>query len=192
MATKTSDLLTAAAPATVAVVRGISDDQLDLPTPCREYAVHALLDHLFQVVVNFQELAAKRAVDWSVQPDSRTDGWRDRFAAETDRVIRAWSEPSALVGVSPGMGLPQQVVGGMVLLDLTVHGWDLARATGQPFRADPTVVADLLDLAAMLGPTARQQGVFGAVVDLPTDSVDPFDRLLGATGRDPAWTPDQR
>ncbi|OZV80210.1 TIGR03086 family protein [Micromonospora echinospora] len=186
MATKTSDLLTAAAPETVAVVRGISDDQLDRPTPCQEYAVRDLLGHLFQVVVNFQGLAARRPVDWSEQPDFLTGDWRDRFAVETGRVIGAWSEPSALKGVSPGMGMPQEVVGGMLLLDLTVHGWDLARSTGQPYRADPAVVAELLDLAARLAPTARERGVFGAVVE-PADTGDDLDRLLCLTGRDPAW-----
>ncbi|MEU4565836.1 TIGR03086 family metal-binding protein [Micromonospora sp. NPDC023956] len=188
MATKTSDLLTAAAPETVAVVRGISDAHLDLPTPCREYAVRDLLGHLFQVVVNFQGLAARRPVDWSAQPDLLTGDWRDRFAVETERVIRAWSEPSALEGVSPGMGLPQEVVGGMLLLDLTVHGWDLARSTGQPYRGDPAVVAELLDLVARLAPTARERGVFGPAVE-PGDPGDDLSRLLGLTGRDPARSP---
>lgn len=188
MATTTPDLLTAAAPQTVAVVRGISDDQLDLPTPCREYAVRDLLGHLFQVVVNFQGLAARRAVDWSEQPDLLTVDWRDRFGVETERVIAAWSEPSALEGVSPGMGMPQEVVGGMLLLDLTVHGWDLARSTGQPYRTDPAVVAELLDLVARLGPMARERGVFGAAVE-PADGGDDLARLLGLTGRDPAWAP---
>jgi uncharacterized protein (TIGR03086 family) len=188
MATKTSELLTAAAPEAVAAVQKISDDQLDLPTPCQEYTVRDLLNHLFQVVVNFQELAARRTVDWSAQPDFVTDGWRDRFADETGRVVRAWSDPSALEGVSAGMGMPQEVVGGMVLLDLTVHGWDLARATGQPYQVDPAVVAELLGLAARLAPTARERGVFGAAVE-PADTGDDFARLLCLTGRDPAWSP---
>lgn len=187
MATKTSDLLTAAAPGTVAVVRGISDDQLDLPTPCREYAVRDLLNHLFQVAVNFQELAAKRTVDWSEKPDFLTDGWRDRFAVELERTIRAWSEPSALEGVSPGMGMPQPVVGGMVLLDVVVHGWDLARSTGQSYRPEPAVVAELLDLATLLAPQARQMGVFGEQVEPVPDAGDPFGRLLALTGRTPTW-----
>ncbi|MER7330731.1 MULTISPECIES: TIGR03086 family metal-binding protein [unclassified Micromonospora] len=188
MATQTSDLLAVAAPPTVAVVRGIADDQLDLPTPCREYAVRDLLNHLFEVVVNFQSLAAKRPVEWADKPDHLTDGWRDRFEAETRRLVDAWSDPSTLEGVSPGMGLPQATVGGMVLLDLTVHGWDLAVATGQPYRPAPETTAALHELVGQLGPQARKMGVFAEPVPGAADLPE-FDRLLCHTGRDPGWPP---
>ncbi|PZF88447.1 TIGR03086 family metal-binding protein [Micromonospora deserti] len=187
MATHTSQLLAAAAPRTAAVVRGIADDQLDLPTPCRDYAVRDLLNHLFQVVVNFQGLAAKRPVEWAEKPDHLTDGWRDQFEVESRRLIDAWSDPASLQGVSPGMGLPQETVGGMVLLDLTVHGWDLAVATDQPYRAAPEAMAALHALVEQLGPQARRMGVFAEPVPLAADLPD-LDRLLAGTGRDPVWT----
>ncbi|HEX7746620.1 MAG TPA: TIGR03086 family metal-binding protein [Micromonosporaceae bacterium] len=188
MATETSDLLTRAAPRAVAVIRGIADDQLDLPTPCRDYTVRDLANHLFQVVVNFPALAAKEPVEWADKPDFLADGWRDRFEAECGGLIDAWSEPSAEEGVSSGMGLPQTTVGTMALLDLTVHAWDLARATGQPFAAEPTVVGVLHGLVEQMGPRARAMGVFGAAVPAGPDATE-FDRLLCAAGRDPKWTP---
>jgi len=189
MTTKTSELLAVAAPRTVAVVRGISDDQLDLPTPCPEYTVRGLLNHLFDVVVNFQELARRGEVDWSGKTDHVTEGWRDRFAAETVRLIEAWSDPAALAGVSPGMGLPQETVGDMALADLTVHGWDLARATGQPgVPAEPAVLAALHGFMDRMGETGQRMGAFGEPVPIAPDAAE-LDRLLGRTGRDPAWTP---
>ncbi|MEV4654849.1 TIGR03086 family metal-binding protein [Micromonospora sp. NPDC049301] len=188
MATQTSDLLAAAAPRTVDVVRGIADDQLDLPTPCRDYVVRDLLNHLFEVVVNFQELAVKRPVEWSAKPDHLADGWRDRFAVETDRLVAAWSDPSTLEGVSPGMGMPQEVIGGMALLDLTVHGWDLAVATDQAYQPAPEVVADLHGLVERLAPTARKMGVFADPVPSPdTPDLPNLDHLLAQTGRTPTW-----
>ncbi|MET8083829.1 TIGR03086 family metal-binding protein [Micromonospora sp. NPDC005237] len=192
MATQTSDLLAAAAPRTVDVVRGIADDQLDLPTPCRDYVVRDLLNHLFEVVVNFQELAEKRPVEWAEKPDHLDDGWRDRFAVETDRLIAAWSDPSTLEGVSPGMGLPQTVVGGMALLDLIVHGWDLAVATGQPYQPAPEAVTELHALVEQLGPTARKMGVFADPTPTPPTSTPAvttpdLDHLLTQTGRTPTW-----
>ncbi|MFF0371399.1 TIGR03086 family metal-binding protein [Micromonospora sp. NPDC005087] len=188
MATHTSDLLAAAAPRTVDVVRGIADDQLDLPTPCRDYLVRDLLNHLFEVVVNFQELAVKRPVEWSEKPDHLADGWRDRFETETGRLIAAWSDPSTLEGLSPGMGMPQTVVGGMALLDLTVHGWDLAVATGQAYEPAPEAVAELHGLVEQLGPTARKMGVFADPTPTPTTQ-DPknLHHLLAHTGRTPTW-----
>ncbi|MEU8161407.1 TIGR03086 family metal-binding protein [Micromonospora parva] len=190
MSTQTSDLLAAAAPATIGVVRGISDDQLDLPTPCQDYLVRDLLNHLFQVVINFQDLAEKRQVEWAEKPDHLADGWRDRFEVETGRLIAAWSKPSTLEGVSPGMGMPQSVVGGMALLDLIVHGWDLAVATGQPYHPAPEAVAELHALVEQLGPTARKMGVFADPVPPATPTETPTSdlaHLLTQTGRTPAW-----
>ncbi|MEU7587209.1 TIGR03086 family metal-binding protein [Micromonospora sp. NPDC049230] len=191
MTTQTSDLLAAAAPRTVDVVRGITDDQLDLATPCRDYVVRDLLNHLFEVVVNFQDLAQKRQVEWAEKPDHLADGWRDRFKTETDRLIAAWSDPSTLEGVSPGMGMPQTVIGGMALLDLTVHGWDLAVATGQPYQPAPEAVAELHGLVEQLGPTARKMGVFADPVPTTAPPTSPPDlaHLLTQTGRTPTWPP---
>ncbi|MBQ1029887.1 TIGR03086 family protein [Micromonospora sp. C97] len=190
MSTQTSDLLAAAAPGTIGVVRGISDDQLGLPTPCQDYLVRDLLNHLFQVVINFQDLAEKRQVEWAEKPDHLADGWRDRFEVETGRLIAAWSEPSTLEGVSPGMGMPQSVVGGMALLDLIVHGWDLAVATGQPYHPAPEAVAELHALVEQLGPTARKMGVFADPVPPTTPTETPTSdlaHLLTQTGRTPTW-----
>ncbi|MEU3452572.1 TIGR03086 family metal-binding protein [Micromonospora sp. NPDC006766] len=189
MTTKTSELLAVAAPRTVAVVQRISDDQLDLPTPCSDYSVRDLLNHVFDVVVNFQALAQRQEVDWSAKTDHLTEGWRDRFAAETVRLVEAWSDPAALEGVSPGMGLPQETVGDMALIDLAVHGWDLARATGQPVvEADPAVLAAGHAFMDRMGDTGQRMGAFGEPVPTTSDVAD-LDRLLARTGRDPAWTP---
>ncbi|SCG60089.1 TIGR03086 family metal-binding protein [Micromonospora humi] len=187
MSTKTSELLAVAAPGTAAVVRGVADDQLDRPTPCPEYPVRDLLNHLFEVAVNFQAMARREEVDWSGGVDHLTDGWRDRFATETQRLVEAWSDPDALEGDSPGMGLPQETVGLMALIDLTVHGWDLARATGQALVVEPSVVAAGHEFMDRMGDTGQRMGAFGAPVATDADPTS-LDALLGRTGRDPAWT----
>ncbi|MFU8850997.1 TIGR03086 family metal-binding protein [Micromonospora sp. SL1-18] len=188
MTTKTSELLAAAEPRTIAVVQGISDDQLDLPTPCCDYSVRDLLNHLFDVVVNFQALARQQEVDWSAKTDHLTEGWRERFAAETVRLVEAWSDPAALEGVSSGMGLPQETLGDMALIDLTVHGWDLARATGQRVEVEPTVLAAGHGFMDRMGDTGQRMGAFGEPVPTASEATE-LDRLLGRTGRNPAWTP---
>jgi uncharacterized protein (TIGR03086 family) len=186
--TKISDLLAAAAAPTTAVVGGIADDQLDLPTPCAEFTVRDLLNHLFHVVVNFQALAARKPADWAGTPDYLGADLGERFAGEVSGLIAAWSDPEALEGVSPGMGLPQTTVGQMVLLDLTVHGWDLARATGRPYTPDPGVVTELHELLAVMGPNARQAGLLAEPVPVPPGS-DDWVTLLALTGRDPSGEP---
>ncbi|MBA4864491.1 TIGR03086 family protein [Streptomyces sp. PSKA54] len=186
------ELLGVAAERAVPVVRAIPDDQLTAPTPCADYDVRELVDHLFHVVVQFQALAAKKPADFSSTPDHVGAGpdWRERFAEETERLVAAWSATGAEEGTTGAMGLPARTVGCMVLLDLTVHAWDLARATGQEYRADPAatgVLHALGEAVAELAPTARKMGVFADPVPVPEEASD-FERLLGDTGRDPSWS----
>ncbi|WP_127501477.1 TIGR03086 family metal-binding protein [Actinoplanes solisilvae] len=182
MTTEISTLLAAAAERTVPVVRGIRDEQLGDPTPCTEFQVRDLLNHLSQVVVNFQLLATREQPEFGNAPDVVADGWRDRFADETERLVTAWSDPAVLEGESPRMGLPQALVGNLVLVDLMVHGWDLARATGQPYRPDDSAVKAVLPFVERMAPMGRSRGVFGAEVATPADA-DDFDRLLAICGR---------
>ncbi|MFI9641215.1 TIGR03086 family metal-binding protein [Micromonospora sp. NPDC051925] len=187
MATKTSELLAVAAPRTVALVRAIGDDQLDLPTPCAEYTVRGLLNHVYDVTVNFQRLAAGQETDWSVKTDHLAEpGWRDRFAAETERLVTAWDDPASEEGVAPGMGLPRSTLGLMGVVDLVVHGWDLARVTGHPYEPAPETIAALHGFMDEMGPMGRQMGAFGPEVPVGVDATE-LDRLLGRTGRDPSW-----
>ncbi|WFE95842.1 TIGR03086 family metal-binding protein [Micromonospora sp. WMMD987] len=188
MPTKTSELLAAAVPPTVALVQGTGDDQLDLPTPCADYTVRGLVNHVYDVAVNFQRLAARQEADWSAKTDHVAEpGWRDRFAAEVAQLVVAWDDPASEEGVVPGMGLSRSTLGLMGVVDLVVHGWDLARATGQPYEPAPESVAAVRDFMAEMGPMGRQMGAFGPEVPIDADRSE-LDRLLGSTGRDPAWT----
>jgi uncharacterized protein (TIGR03086 family) len=182
MTTELSTLLAAAADRTLPVIRGVRDDQLDEPTPCAEFRVRDLLNHLHQVIVNFQVLATGDKADFSSTPDALTGDWRKSFADETAKLVTAWSDPSALEGLSAGMGLPQAVVGNLALVDLTVHGWDLAHATGQPYEADPATVTALAPIIDQMAPQGRKMGVFGDEVPAPEGAGD-FERMLAVSGR---------
>ncbi|WMX46512.1 TIGR03086 family metal-binding protein [Streptomyces roseicoloratus] len=179
-------LLRSAAALAVPVVRDTADEELGAPTPCAEYDVRGLLNHLFRVVENFRLLAAKQPSDFSGADPDRLAGpeWRKRFEEETGLLVDAWSAPGAEEGTTGAMDLPARTVGAMVLLDLTVHVWDLARATGRAYEPDPAVVTALTGEVAGMAPTARAMGVFGAEVELP-EGASAFERLLAVTGRDP-------
>jgi uncharacterized protein (TIGR03086 family) len=181
------DLLDMARKRAVPVLRGIPDAALSAPTPCAEYDVKALVNHLFQVIVQFQRLAVKEASDFGQTPDRITGSpeWRERLVDEADRLVAAWSTPGAEEGTTGAMNMPARLVGSMALLDLTVHVWDLARATGQDYPgADEAVVAQLSGAVDELAPTARTMGVFGEPVP-EAEGASPFERLLARTGRDP-------
>jgi uncharacterized protein (TIGR03086 family) len=87
--------------------------------------------------------------------------------------------------------LPAEQMGVVALDELVIHGWDLARGTGQSFHCDPTSTAAVLAFtreSAQPEHAAMRDGLFGPVVDV-TDDAPPLDRALGFAGRDPAWTP---
>ncbi|MEU4429019.1 TIGR03086 family metal-binding protein [Actinoplanes sp. NPDC024001] len=188
MSTEISELLDATAPAVTGVVAAVRDDQLDQRTPCTDYRVRDLIDHLLQVAQNFQALAHRKEVDWSPGPPRVTGDWRAAFAEDLRGLSTAWADPSTLDGVSPGLGLPQRVVGLMVVADLVVHAWDLAVATGQDYRPEPRLLTATGEFLDVMGDTGRKMGAFGPEVTAPDDS-DEFGRLLARTGRDPHWTP---
>ncbi|WP_331770187.1 TIGR03086 family metal-binding protein (plasmid) [Embleya sp. NBC_00888] len=183
-----SELLRHASREAVAVIGAITDEELRLPTPCADYQVRDLLNHLYHVVVNFQALAARESADFSTTPDFLVGEWRAGFEAETTRLVAAWAAPGAEEGMSGGMGLPARIVGCMALLDLTVHAWDLARATGREYTPPPRVIPALRELVDTMAVTAREMKVFAEPV--PTaENASPFDDLLSRTGRDPHWNP---
>ena len=83
-------------------------------------------------------------------------------------------------------------IGGLVALDeVVVHGWDLARATGQPFSAEDVTLQAVHDLVVQFsGPDTEEQraGAFGPEIAVPADA-PLLDRVLGMVGRQPDWRP---
>jgi uncharacterized protein (TIGR03086 family) len=178
------DMMTQAAERTAALTAKARENQLELPTPCSEFNVKALISHLEWVADLFTSLAAKG-------PMAEQREYAGDFPERVRRMLAAWEPRHAWEGDSPAMGLPMPAVATMALFDLVVHGWDLARATGAPFRADPEAVKVLLEFAEQMAPMGRQQGIFAEPVSVGRDATE-FDRLLGLVGRDPVWASDQK
>jgi uncharacterized protein (TIGR03086 family) len=175
------------------VVAGVRDEQLSEPTPCAGTSVGAMLDHLVGLTVAFRQAAEKVPQDGGprADADSLPPDWRTRLPLQLDGLVAAWQHPSAWEGTAEagGVRMPAPAMAAVALNEVLVHGWDLAVATGQQYRADPASVQACL---AMVGDrtdaTDEPEGLFGPVVPVPEDA-PPFDRLLGQTGRDPGWTP---
>jgi uncharacterized protein (TIGR03086 family) len=166
-----SDLLEVATARAVPLVRGVTDEQLGAPTPCTEYSVRDLVNHLTHVVVGFQAYAAKGEADFSTTPDyvAEDPGWRERFAAEARKLVAAWAAPGAEEGTAGRLNLPART---------------LATATGQDFEPAPSVVEALGPVVEEMAPMAREWKAFGDPVPVPADA-SAFELLLATTGRDP-------
>ena len=174
------------------VVAGIRDDQLDAPTPCADTPVAGLLAHLAGLTTAFRMAAEKTPVPGgpSASADDLPPDWRARIPAQLDALVAAWRRPQAWDGMTEagGVRMPAYAIGLVGLNEVLVHGWDLAVATGQAYAADPASVAACTGFAAQAAAEGPTPGLFGPPVPVPDDA-PPLDRLLGLTGRDPAWRP---
>jgi uncharacterized protein (TIGR03086 family) len=182
------------------LLAGVTDDQLAGPTPCADTTVAGLLDHL---------LGLSQAFTWAAHKSIETQGdgsapgpptaerldpnWRTLLPERLDELAEAWRDPMAWTGMAAagGVSMPAEEMGVVALDELVLHGWDLARATGQQFTCDPASTAAVLaftSASAQPEQAAFREGLFGPVVDVPADAPS-FDRALGFAGRDPGWTP---
>jgi uncharacterized protein (TIGR03086 family) len=117
--------------------------------------------------------------------------WRRQLPARLDALAAAWREPAAWAGMAEagGVTLPAEAIGAFGLNELIMHGWDLARATGQPFTADPANTAVVTGLLSQVGPEVRAGGGFGPALEVDASAAG-LDRALALAGRDPQWTSD--
>jgi uncharacterized protein (TIGR03086 family) len=180
------------------LVRCVRDHQLGDPTPCPDYTVADLVDHIGGLALAFTMSARKGEIPGGGNPSADgsrlEDGWRDRISAQLAELGEAWLDPASYDGMTMAgpIEMPADVAALVALDEVTVHAWDLAVATGQAYAADPAAVAAAHAFAASFEPpaggAADDGGLFGPPVPV-ADDAPALDRLLGATGRDPRWSP---
>src|SRR3954447_17425526 len=177
-----------------AVIEGVRDEQLTDPTPCAGTPVAQLLDHLVGLTLAFRLAAEKSTGGITARgPQSSAEhldpAWRDKLPDQLDALAAAWRAPEAWEGQAEagGVTLPASVMGVVALNELIIHGWDLAVATGQPYQPEPAALAVSMSIFPE-GDTEGTPGMFGPPVPVAADA-PLLDRVIAASGRDPAWTP---
>lgn len=181
-----------------ALISSIPEGDLGRPTPCSEYTVGDLLDHVAGTTFAFGGAATKAGgatADMGPQGNASNldPDWRTTLPRRIKTVAEAWRHPEAWEGMTRvgGQDLPGAVAGIITFGELTVHGWDLSKATGLQFEADPAGLGPLFELASQSrgsGNDGPRGGAFGPVVPVPEDA-PVLDRVLGLLGRDPGWSP---
>lgn len=188
-----------AAETVAGLLPGIGDEQLSGPTPCEQTSVADLLDHFLGLTLAFRWAATKEGIDpqdgsgGAPGPVSGTDldpDWRRRLPAQLDELVEAWRDPAAWSGMTAagGVSLPGEVAGLVALNELVIHGWDLARATGQEFECDPRTADVTFAHVSEFASPEGTEGLFGPAIEVPADR-PLLDRAIGLSGRDPDWTP---
>ena len=168
-------------------VRGTRD--WDAPAPVDGWTARDVVGHLTTWLPGF--LAGGSDVHLSTGPDLANDpvgAWQahaDGVQAVLDdpgNADRTFTDPH-----TGSMPLPQ-AIDRFYTVDIFMHTWDLARATGQDDALDPTLCAELLSGMEAIEDVIRRSGQYGERVAIPDDA-DPQTRLLGFIGRDPLWGP---
>lgn len=173
------------------LVAGVADDALDRPTPCERYAVADLLDHIAGAARGLTAAAAKEPLPGGPSGDAAQLDveWRTTIPQGLTALVAAWTDPDAWTGMTQagGVDLPAEVAGVVALDELVIHGWDLAKATGQPAGYDgPELGA--VHAAVEQFRASGIEGLFGPLVPVSADA-PLLDRILGIAGRDPGWDP---
>lgn len=180
---------TAAAPH-AALVRAATRVPLDAPTPCGDWDLRALLGHLLHWTPVLAAAGRGEPVALPAESaDPVTGDWADALNAARDRLADTWADPASWHGtVSLGgpQELPAPMIGGMVLGELVLHGWDLGRALGLEVEWTEDVLAAALGAVEGMAAQGREMGVFGPEVTVGQDA-STLDRVVAVSGRDPGW-----
>ncbi|MFJ4845821.1 MULTISPECIES: TIGR03086 family metal-binding protein [unclassified Streptomyces] len=184
--------LTEAAAEAARIARGVPSgpEQLAAPTPCAAWDTRALLNHWILYTSHGLEHRALRrqlpeeltARDFTADPD-----WAGAYARQLDRAVAAWADPAVQEGeIDLGYArMPAAEIAAMIVKELAVHGWDVARATGQEYRCGDALGEFVLGVVERHAEVYRQYEGFAAPVGLPGPGAPAFDRALALSGRDP-------
>ena len=175
----------ACAEATLAVLRKvvhtIAHDDLSKQTPCREFDVRQLTNHLMNSITTigkaagaeFPERDESESVERQVVLAARPalDAWHDRGL-----------EGTATIGPNEA---PAKMLVAILSIEFLVHAWDYAKATGHAVDAPDSVADYVMGLAEqIITPQGRTDVGFDQPVPMPDDA-GVFERLIAYTGRRP-------
>ncbi|WP_409427594.1 TIGR03086 family metal-binding protein [Mycobacterium sp. SMC-11] len=161
------------------VLHHISSDELTKPTPCSEFDVAQLTEHLLNSIRVLGGAAG------AVFADSDTAESPERQVIAAARpALDAWHGRGlqGTVAIGPNE-LPATMVVGILSLEFLVHAWDYATATGRTVQVAEPLAEYVLSLAhAIITPAGRVRAGFDDPVDVP-DSASSLQKLIAFTGR---------
>ena len=161
----------------------VSATDLGSPTPCTEWTVQALIEHMIGTNNMFSAALIGGA---GQSPENVARDLGGSYARSAETAVSAWREPGALERTLklPIGEMPAALAITINLADQLVHTWDLAQALGRPFTMDPEAAEGVLTvMQQIMQPEFRGPGKgFAAEVPCPADA-PVQDRLLAFSGR---------
>lgn len=161
------------------VLRGIGSDEWSKPTPCSEFDVAQLTDHLLNSITILGGAAGA-----AFPAGDAGDSSAAQVLAAGRPALDAWRSRGLDRAVTFGPNeLPAKVAVGILALEFLVHAWDYATATGHTLAAPEPLAQYVLDRTQqILTPAGRATAGFDPPVEI-ADSAPALDRLIAFTGR---------
>ena len=163
------------------VLHGLSEEDESKQTPCREFDVAQLTDHLMNSITTIGAAAGAEFPE-----RDRTDSIERQIVLAARPALDAWHR-RGLDGTVPfGSGeAPAKMMAGVMSIEFLVHAWDYAKSTGREVSAPESLSDYVLDLAkTIITPAGRANAGFDDPVDVAVDA-GALDRLIAYTGRTP-------
>jgi len=166
------------------LIAAVEPDQLDAPTPCPDFAVRDLLEHLVLNQRNLAGLGRGEAYDFG---GSATEAWGEQFADASHQVMDAWTDSAKLGRMYevPWGTMPGAALIGSYTAEQAVHAWDVAQAIGRTIEIEDAVLQPSLDGLKMgLPAEGRTDEIpFGPVVVPTSPDASVLEHLAGWSGR---------
>ena len=180
------ETFTTAIDQTAGIVAAVKPDQLGDPTPCADWDVRALLNHTIGGVYMFDDAAQGKELDVArFQQDQVGSDPADAYDQGAAKLKKTLQKPAILDGqwTMPFGATPGQIAISIATVETVIHGWDVARATGQKPEFNPELTEACWQAAQLFPPDiARAPGVFGPEAECASDA--PLeDRLAAFLGR---------
>lgn len=177
---------------TARVTRAVHPDRLADPTPCAEFDLRKLVNHLVLYTSHGLEHRALRKelpAELTERDFTADASWPQEYAVQLDHAVAAWADPEVWDGDIGGT--PATDVAAMMIVEMALHGWDVAKATGQEYRVSPETGQFVLRVVEKYAEMYRQYDGFADPA--PVDpAASPFEQAVAASGRDPQWRPPGR
>ncbi len=169
----------------------VGDEDMEKPTPCSEWDVHMLINHLVYETAWIEPLLEGKTItevgdelEGDLLGGRPYEAWH-RYAAEA---LHAASvvDRNTTVHLSYGDKTAAEYMD-EVAADIIIHAWDLAQALDVSFEIDDRTAQEVIDAAASILPMAKDSGLVGEAVKL-SEKPSLQEKLLASYGRDINWS----
>jgi uncharacterized protein (TIGR03086 family) len=167
------------------IVHGVGKEQLSDPTPCSEFTVKLLLNHMIGGLEMLRD-AASGGTPQAPQGDQFGDDPAATYDERRAKLLEVVKQPGTLdkTWTMPFAPMPGQMMASIAFMEHVTHAWDLAKATGQDTTIPDELVRETFEVVTPMDAMLRMPGVCGPRIDVPDDASDQ-DKLIAFMGRQP-------